>query len=276
MFDFIKKRSNVDFEDVSVTRLDKVRINFNRRYVFKVLAVKYIPIVILLLTKHFIIAGLFWILSTIFYDHRKIYGFRPVIRVWFGVPGSGKTSMAALLSKYSQREHVKVLSNFQLNGAYKVQASDLGVYDMSFDGDGCHCILDEASSDFDNRNFKSFAQSSGKDYFSFHRHQNNMVDVFSQGYDIDKRIRDRACASGLFHLKKFPIPGFIWYRQIKKVLFIKKDDKQMIDGFSYLGLPRIIYSKSVWGDFDTLDLSHCPKTKKDWQLWDDLVTIKEN
>ncbi len=275
MFNFFKQCRDVELVDSAERQLFKVRSSWNRKYKFKVLLVKYLPIVFLLLFNKWIYGAFWWFGCTMFYDHRKIYGFRPEVRVWFGVPGSGKTSMAALLSRYSQHEHVKVLSNFELKGAYQVQASDLGVYDMSFDGDGCHCILDEASSDFDNRNFKNFAKSEAKDYFSFHRHQNNMVDVFSQGYDIDKRIRDRTAASGLFHLKKFVIPGFVFYRQIRKILFIKKDDKQIIDGFQYMGLPRFIYSRSVWCDFDTLDLSHCPKAKKDWQLWDDLVTIDE-
>lgn len=275
MLNFLKKFSYVSLEDAVLHHLYKVRSSWNKKYKLKVLAVKYIPIILLLLLDKLLIAALWWFIATMFYDHRKIFGFRPEVRVWFGVPGSGKTSMAALLSRYSRNEHVNVLSNFELKGAYKVDASDLGVYDMSFEGDGCHCILDEASSDFDNRNFKKFASSDAKDYFSFHRHQNNMVDVFSQGYDIDKRIRDRTAASGLFHLKKFVIPGFVFYRQIRKILFIKKDDKQIVDGFQYMGLPRFIYSRSVWSDFDTLDLTHCPKMKKKWQLWDDLVVSDE-
>lgn len=270
MFKIFKNRSAVEFKDSNKDNVSRSRSLFNRKYTFKVLLLIYLPFVLFLLRGRFLLSILWWFIATVFFDHRKIFGFSPVVRIWFGVPGSGKTSMAALLSKYSQGLKLKVLSNFELKGAYKVTANDLGVYDMSFDGDGCHCILDEASSDFDNRNFKSFAQSFGKDYFSFHRHQNNMVDVFSQGYDIDKRIRDRACSSGLFHLKKFPIKGFVFYRQIKKVLFIKKDDKQMIDGFSYRGLPKVIYSRKVWNDFDTLDLSHCPKTKKHWICWDDI------
>lgn len=275
MFKFFKQRRDVALVDSAERQLYKVRASWNRKYKFKVLSVKYIPFALLLYFGQWIYAALWWLLCTMFYDHRKIYGFRPEVRVWFGVPGSGKTSMAALLSRFSQKEHVKVLSNFELKGAYKVQAVDLGVFDMSFDGDGCHCILDEASSDFDNRNFKNFAKSEAKDYFSFHRHQNNMVDVFSQGYDIDKRIRDRTASSGLFHLKKFPIPGFVFYRQIRKILFIKKDDKQIVDGFQYMGLPRFIYSRSVWFDFDTLDLTHCPKIQKEWQLWDDIVQSDE-
>lgn len=222
MLKYFKKRSAVILEDSIKANTKNKSKSFNKKYVRKIYLIKYLPIIICLITGHFIFPVLWWLGVTIFYDHRKIYGFKPVIRVWFGVPGSGKTSMAALLSKYSQQENVTVLSNFQLKGAYKVEASDLGVVDMSFDGYGCHAILDEASSDFDSRNFKGFAKSEAKDYFSFHRHQNNMVDVFSQGYDIDKRIRDRASAAGLFHLKKFPVPGFIFYRQISKVLFIKK------------------------------------------------------
>lgn len=263
-------KNRIKLVDVGLQRLQQKRRNFTKQYTLKVLAVKYIPVIILLCFSKFLFAGLYWLLCTILYDHRKIYGFSPVVRVWFGVPGSGKTSMASLLSRFSQKENYRVLSNFELKGAYKVTADDLGNYDMSFNGDGCHCILDEASSDFDNRNFKAFAKSNAKDYFSFHRHQNNMVDVFSQGYDIDKRIRDRTSASGLFHISKF-LPGFIMYRQIGKILFIKKDDKQIIDGFKYRGLPRIIYSRSVWNDFNTLDMSHCPKAQKEWELWDDII-----
>lgn len=265
------KRS-LEFIDSCSLNVDKKRSRFNFSYKFKTFLKKYIPVFLLLCLGRFLFALIYWFIATMFFDHKKIFGFRPEVRVWFGVPGSGKTSMAALLSRYSQKEGYNVLSNFELKGAYKVEASDLGVYDMSFDGDGCHCILDEASSDFDNRLFKSFANSPAKNYFSFHRHQNNMVDVFSQGYDIDKRIRDRTASSGLFHLRKSIIPGFVFYRQIRKILFIKKDDKQIVDGFKYMGLPRFIYSRSVWNDFDTLDLSHCPKEKKTWQKWDDIVT----
>lgn len=258
----------VIYSDSSIVNLEKKRSKWNKTYILKVLSIKYIPIALLMLFGgHWLFAIIWWFIATIFFDHRKIFGFRPEVRIWFGVPGSGKTSMGALLSRYSQKEGYHVLSNFELKGAYQVSSNDLGVYDMSFGGDGCHCILDEASSDFDNRQFKSFANSPAKDYFSFHRHQNNQVDVFSQGYDVDKRIRDRASSSGLFYLKKSIIPGFVNYRQIKKVLFIKKDDKQIVDGFSFQGLPRFIYSRSVYGDFDTLDLSHCPDKQKDWYLW---------
>lgn len=264
---FINKINGVRYVDLVTEYTNKQRKRGERKYRFKVAIIKFIPTLLLILLGKWLFAILWFFIALIFFDHTKIFRFSPVIRIWFGVPGSGKSSMAALLSRFSRENNIRVLSNFDLKGAYKVDASDLGKYDMSFGGQGCHCILDEASSDFDNRNFKQFANTTAKDYFSFHRHQNNMVDVFSQGYDIDKRIRDRATSNGMFHLIKLPIKGFIMYRNIGKILFIKKDDKQIVDGFKYRGLPKIIFSRSIWDDFNTLDLSHCPTDKKHWEMW---------
>ena len=263
----------------NIAYLDSLEKNRNdrrerifRTYRLKNLLLKFLPALFFflilpnLILK--IIVSILWIVfQTMFLDQTDIYPFRPTVSVWFGVPGSGKTTMAALLSRASRKFKYKVLSNFELKGAYRLDVSDLGNVDMSFDGDGCHVILDEGQLDFDNRNYMNFAKSNAPKYFSLHRHMNNRVDVFSQGYDIDKRIRDRCGSNGLYYLKRFPLKGFVYYRHINKVLFINKEDKQMIDGFEFRGLPRIVYSRSVWDSFDTLDLSMCPKNKKEWNLW---------
>ena len=243
-----------------------------RAYRVKNFLFKFCPVLLLFLFNknlliNIIIGGLWIVLHTMFFDHSDVYPFRPSVSIWFGVPGSGKTTMASLLARSSRKFGYNVLSNFELKDAYRLEVTDLGKYDMSFGGEGCHVLLDEGQLDFDNRNYMNFAKSSAPMYFSLHRHMNNRVDVFSQGYDIDKRIRDRCGSNGLFYLKRFPIKGFVYYRHIKKVLFINKDDKQMIDGFEFQGLPRIIYSRGVWSSFDTLDLSMCPKNKKEWTLW---------
>lgn len=263
---------NVIFSDSSVERLFKSRISADNRYKFKIYALKYLPILLVFALmgglKGIIFGFIWWVLITMFCDHRVISEFRPVINVWFGVPGSGKTSVAAWLTKKSLAAGYNVLSNVPIKGALKLEEEDLGKYDMSFDGCGAHVIYDEATiNGLDNRQHKAFASSDKPKYFSLHRHMQNRVDVFSQGYDIDKRIRDRAGSSGLFYLKRFPIPGFCFYRMIKKVMFIKKDDKQMIDGFQFRGLPRIVYTRPVWDSFDTLDMSLCPKEQKNWKEW---------
>ena len=265
----------IEFVDTSKTQLEKFRKKYLKKNTFKIYALKYFPIFLyLILSSNFLVALLLsvlhWLIITIFFDHRDITDFAPTIRVWFGVPGSGKTSVGAWLSRFSIRSGYKVLSNVQIKDTYKLEETDLGTYDMSFNGDGCHVIYDEATiNGMDGRNFKQFANTNKPLYFSIHRHMNNRVDVFSQGYDIDKRIRDRTSSNGLFYLQRIPfLKGFVMYRKIKKVLFIKKEDKQMIDGFSFYGLPRLCYTKSVWNSFDTLDMSLCPTAKKQWKVWE--------
>ena len=249
------------------------RSRAEKKVIFKLYALKYIPIVLIfLLLSNVLYAVLFsalwWLLITVFFDHRDIQFFNPIIRIWFGVPGSGKTTMASWIARESMKHHYKVLSNFNLKGAYKLEDNDLGTYDMSFGGEGAHVIIDEALvKGLYNRNFKEFAKSGKPLYFSEHRHMNNMVDVFSQGYDIDLNVKQRAGNRGLFHLSRLPIKGFVMYRRIAKIFFIKKEDKQFIDGYQYIGLPRIVYTRSVWDMFDTHDMSDCPKLQKEWQLW---------
>lgn len=268
----ILQKRTVVYEDASLHNYWKRIKKFNRKYFLKVYAVKYVPVLFSLMSNfgiaNIIASVIWWLFVTVFYDHRIVTGFKPVIRIWFGVPGAGKTTMGAWLARQSIKQGVHVLSNVEIKDTYRLNPDDLGTVDMSFQDHGAHVIYDEGSIDFDNRNHSQFAKTNKPAYFALHRHMSNAVDVFSQGYDIDKRIRDRACAAGLFQLGRFPVKGFIFIRQIKKVLFIKKDDKQMIDGFEYRGLPRIIYARSVWDSFNTLDKSLCPKAQKEWVKWE--------
>ena len=271
---FLKKRNDLEFKDVSLYNYWKNIKNCRRRYIRRINLIKYFPIVFILSYKGFsiwyiLLCCLWWLLVTVFYDHREIRGFEPRLRVWFGVPGAGKTTMGAWLARDSINQGVTVLSNVEIKDTYRLDSDDLGTYDMSFNDHGCHVISDEGSLDFDNRNHSQFAKSNKPKYFALYRHMSNMCDIFSQGYDIDKRIRDRTSKAGLYQIDRFFFKGFIYVRRIKKVLFIKKDDKQLVDGFEYRGLPRIIYARSVWDSFDTLDKSLCPKAQKQWKKWNE-------
>lgn len=261
----------IKFIDSNILNLDKKRDKIYKHSKRNLLMLKYLPIFIGFFAFNFLVwllfAVLWWLIITMFFDHRFITEFSPTIRVWFGVPGSGKTTMASYVTKHSLKNGYNVLSNVEIQGAYKLDIDDLGKYDTSFNGDGAHIVIDEASINFDNRNFKSFANSTKPLYFSLHRHMNNRVDVFSQGYDIDKRIRDRIGNNGMFHLRKLGIPYFIMYRRINKILFIKKEDKQLIDGFEFKGLPRFVFTPPLWKMFDTVDDSLCPKVNKVWEKW---------
>lgn len=271
----IRKDKNVVLEDSALNNLGRRRRSAARRYNIRVFLVRWIPVfVFCFIVRNWllllVVSSLYYIFSTIFCDHRFIRHFDPVISVWFGVPGSGKTSVAAWLAAGSIKSHYRVLSNVEIKNTYRLYEEDLGTVDMSFGGEGCHVIYDEASLEgLDNRLHANFAKSNKPKYFSLHRHMHNRVDVFSQAYDIDKRVRDRAGSSRMFHLKRFPIKGFVYYRRIKKILFINKEDKQIVDGFEYSGLPRICFTRPVWHSFDTKDLSLCPKNQKEWKLWNE-------
>lgn len=260
----------VELVDSKVDFFEKCKLRYYRNFCLYFNLIRYVPIflsfIVLSNVLVSIIFSLIWFFITCFLDYRNIRNFRDDLRIWFGVPGSGKTTMAAYITKHCINSKIPVCSNVPLSGALKLEASDLGKYDMSFEGVGCRVVYDESSIDFDNRNFKLFAKTSAPQYFALHRHQYNGIDIFSQGIDIDKRIRDR-CSGGMFQLYRLNIPGIVCYRAVDKIFFIKKDDKQYIDGFKYKGIPRIIFTRNLWYMFDTHDDTLCPKEQKVWDKW---------
>ena len=102
----MKKINKIKFIDGLKDYIDIKSKKVFKKYTFNVYAIKYIPIILLLLISKNVIINLllcvgWWLISTIFFDHRDIKVFNPIIRIWFGVPGSGKTTMAAMLARNS-------------------------------------------------------------------------------------------------------------------------------------------------------------------------------
>lgn len=150
-----------------------------------------------------------------------------VVRVYFGVPGSGKTTLAAHFAKQcfrvgfwervrlkwpnpftsflarKSKKYIRVFSNVPILGCYKLDPkSDLGVFQV----DDCKIILDEASIEFNNRKFKDMPAHVIK-FLKLHRHYGTSVDVFSQSFD-DMDITLRRLAHDFFLVKKSLIPFF--------------------------------------------------------------------
>ena len=128
-----------------------------------------------------------------------------VLNVYFGVPGSGKTTFAAYLTKWALHENViirfcrkhpnrlsrlvinsrflkrsiPVYSNVPITGAYQLDAKrDIGFFMI----EGAKVIIDEAGIEYNNRNYKAFPQESIY-FYKYHRHYRTSVDVFSQSYE---------------------------------------------------------------------------------------------
>lgn len=186
--------------------------------------------------------------------------------VYFGVPGSGKTTFAAYLTKrrIKKKKNNVVLSNVPIKGAYKVEKSDIGHYQI----DNCELILDEAGVDYDNRRYKSFTDDEVY-FFKYHRHYNVDINMFSQDYeDFDKKLRK--LATRYFIVKKSVIfPGFVKAKSIRKFIGIDKETKQIIEQYEFVKFfgTKWIYCPRLWKMFNSYDYKVLPP--KLWKKYDE-------
>lgn len=226
---------------------------------------------------------------------RKIYRWlRPkeppaVLNVYFGVPGSGKTTFAAYLAKCFLKQsrlitwaekHPNRFSVWLLNSGFLKRKSPVysnvpitGCYVLDPKEDvGKHMmvngkvIIDEAGIEYNNRNFKSFPPEAVY-WFKYHRHYQCSVDVFSQSYE-DMDITLRRLAQNYFVVKKSILPFFIVCRRIKRKVGIDDNTHQIIDKY-YFGLPVIsckwIFAPPLWKLFNSFSRKALPD--KEWSVW---------
>ena len=112
------------------------------------------------------------------------------IQIFFGLIGSGKTTIAANIARKAQKRHIRVFSNMPISNTLKFELSDLGHYDMA----NSIILIDEAGIDFDNRQFKSnFSDKNRLYFFKLIRHYKSSIFLFSQSWsDMDCKIRNLA------------------------------------------------------------------------------------
>lgn len=124
----------------------------------------------------------FWILYHV-WKYRNPY---KLIMV-FGKKGSGKSTLQAKLSLQYNRKGWKVFcSTPGIPGTYYFDTSQVGI--SSFPPNSV-ILVDEVGMVWDNRDFKNF-KTHTRDYFKLQRHYRNIVYLFSQSFDVDKKIRD--------------------------------------------------------------------------------------
>lgn len=212
-----------------------------------------------------------------------------VLNVYFGVPGSGKTTFAAYLTRWALHENpvisfcrrhpnpvtgfilrskylkrrIDVYSNVPITGAYRLDAkADIGFYMIQ----NAKVIIDEAGIEYNNRNYKNFPQEAIY-FYKYHRHYQTSVDVFSQSYE-DMDVTLRRLAQNFYVVRRSLVPFCVVARRIRRKVGVDEQTKQIQDLYS-MGMPLLdtkrIFSPPLWKMFNSYSRKELPK--KDWPVW---------
>lgn len=188
---------------------------------------------------------------------RKLKKNKPELVIYFGVPGSGKTTIAAALSAKSFRNCIPVYSNVDIKNTFKLDPkTDIGEYAMQ----NCKVIIDEAGIDYNNRNFKTNLSQNALEWFKTHRHYKCSVDVFSQSFE-DMDITLRRLAQKLFVVKKSLIPWHIVAKPVK-VKIAPDENGQLVSKYSFypLGIGnKYIFAPFYWHLFNSFSTKELKK-----------------
>lgn len=130
---------------------------------------------------------------------------------YFGKKGSGKTTELVKLAIQHLNNGWLVFSNVPIPGTYMYDPLKIG--QLSFPPHSV-VFIDEASISWDNRGFKSFDKKT-LEWFRLQRHYKVKVYLFSQTFDVDKKLRDLTDEMYLIE-RRFKIFGY-GKRIIKKI-----------------------------------------------------------
>lgn len=129
----------------------------------------------------------------------------------FGKKGSGKSTLMTRLALDHLGKGWRVYCTEPLNipGVRQFDVSNIGK--RTFEEDSL-VLVDEVGMIWDNRNFKDFAVEV-RDWFKLQRHYKCKVYLFSQSFDIDKKLRD--LTDGLY-LCNTVLRVFTWAKRIHR------------------------------------------------------------
>ncbi len=149
-----------------------------------------------------------------------------MIKVYFGSPGSGKTTCAVKLLKKARRDYDYTFANFEVSDkiAHSVKLEGLGSWTFPKNS---YIAIDEAGIEYNNRKFKSLPQVT-IEWFKLHRHYGCDLSVWSQSWE-DMDITIRRLADELWYVKK--LGPFTFLRRVYKRVTVDKQSQQIIDGY---------------------------------------------
>ena len=154
-----------------------------------------------------------------------------MIRIFFGNPGCGKTTLACRmfyksLKKGKKSPYSHLFSNFENKLSHQVNLSGLGEWTFP---ERSYIIIDEAGIEYNNRKYKSLDQSTIS-WFKLHRHYRCDIDFVSQSWeDID--ITVRRLADELWYIRR--LGPFTMCRRVYKRIGVDDNTHQIIDKYEF-------------------------------------------
>lgn len=148
--------------------------------------------------------------------------------LYIGLPGSGKTTYIAYLTKLALDTGHKVYCNVPIAGALPYSKEDIGKYDMSGSREKPTLVLlDEAGIMYDNRQFKDAFTDESLTFLKLIRHYNAVICLFSQSMDIDNKwVR---LSKTIFFVRKSILYGYTSLYKVKRTLDVNPDTHKIED-----------------------------------------------
>lgn len=231
-------------------------------FIVGLILLKFIPVIGISL--------LLWVILAL----KPVSRLTPKTSIWIvmGKTGVGKTTYLALQARKYQKKGVKVYSNVDILGTYKINPKeDLGRYAM----EDCLVIIDEAGLEFNSRDFKQFTKDLYK-FFTLHRHSRAHVILSVQFWDrLDIVIRE--LVHRIFIIQPCFLKGLMKVVEVGNKIDINEDGV-IVQRFSYvsalIGGLKYFRRKPAYPLFDTHSIEKLPE--KDFELWGNITDIKNN
>lgn len=185
--------------------------------------------------------------------------------IFYGGPGSGKTTLACFYARKALASGIPVYSNVPITGCFVLDKNDLGSYAIH----DALILIDEAGISYNNRDFRSnfsgSSQSRALEWWKKHRHEGCECMVFSQGFDdMDKKIQ--TLGSHYYIVRQSLFGFFIVSKRIRKSPQIDKMTHQPIDEYSFMPFStKRVLKRPLWKFFDSFDRMDLPS--KDFAVY---------